>query len=146
MSRPGQKRAITRTSAVRRTAPKSSSSVDVSVTKSQSLETGVNSNHRSWANCIAQGILGLELDPHGGGERAAQHLERVAEPHRERAAERLPVEHLELVAEAHAALGQVAQHLRIRIRDADETAAIARREVGKAARGGLVDDEVRGGD
>ena len=43
------------------------------------------------------------LDPHSGGEGAAEHLERVAEPHRQRAAERLAIEDLQCVAEADAA-------------------------------------------
>ena len=47
---------------------------------------------------------------------------------------------------AHAALGQVAQHRRVRVRDAHEAPAVAGLEVGQAARLALVDLQPRVGD
>ena len=66
----------------------------------------------------------------------------VAEADRERAAERLAVDDLERVAEPDAALVEVAQHLRVGVRDADEAAGRAGLERLERAGVALVDLEV----
>src|SRR3954470_23336937 len=63
--------------------------------------------------------LRANFDAHRARQGAAEDLQVVAEAHRQRAVEGLALEHLELVAQRHAPLRQVAQHGRVGVRDAN---------------------------
>src|SRR5829696_4701585 len=68
----------------------------------------------------------VDLDAHRGREAAAERVQVLAEPHRQRPAERLAFDDLEGIAEPDSALVEVAEHLRVGVRDADEAAGAAR--------------------
>ena len=65
--------------------------------------------------------------------RVAERVGALAEAHEQRPAERLAVDDLELVADRDALLGQVAQHLRVGVRDAHEAPAGTDRQLVQAA-------------
>jgi len=71
---------------------------------------------------------------------------RLAEANEQRAAERLAVDHLEAVAGGDPAVGQVAQHLGVGVRDAHERPPRAGWQRLEALGARLVDGQVAGGD
>src|SRR5207249_11324666 len=83
----------------------------------------------------------LELDSHRVRELSAERLLTVADPHEHRTAERLSTSDLDPIAERDALVGEIAEHLRIGVRDADEATPGAIRELVEAARRALVDLE-----
>ena len=70
----------------------------------------------------------------------------LAEPHEHRATERLAIDDLEASVERDAVLGQVAQHLRVRVRHANEASRGTDRQLVQAAGRALVDLELGRGD
>ncbi len=76
----------------------------------------------------------------------AEYVHVVAEAHEQRAAERLAVDHLELVPGRDPALGQIPQHLRIGVRHASERAGGPSLERVEALGRRLLDPQVAGRD
>src|SRR5271170_6639998 len=93
-----------------------------------------------------QRATGLELDAHRAREPTADRLLAPAEVEKQRPAERLARADDEAVAGGDAALAEVAQHRRIGVRDAHESAAVTGLERLEAACRALVELEVGGRD
>ncbi len=87
-----------------------------------------------------------DLDPHRARKLPAERVHVVAEAHEQRAAERLALDDLELVARRDPALRQISEHLGLGVRHAREDSARTRLERLEACGHGLFDFELAGRD
>ena len=96
-----------------------------------------------------RGRLPVELHAHRPCQRAAERVLAglaACEAHRQRAAERLALAHLQPFARGDASLGQVSEHLRVGVRDAHEQALVALLQAVERDGLALAQLELRAGD
>src|SRR4051794_9803944 len=78
-----------------------------------------------WVWAATPASTSVQLHPHRPRQRSAEHVHVVGEAHEQRAVERLLLDDLEPRTGGDPALGQVAQHLGVGVRDAHEDPARA---------------------